>query len=94
MLTPGTLIFASMPMINILPAILVKWGNPQNMKIWVSCFLRDILDAVILHQTGVVHYLRPEMTGFVPASFIAGRSLGEFRTRGDFIPLVRFLLAM
>jgi hypothetical protein len=94
MLTPGTLVFASMPMKNILPALLVKWGNPQKVKIWISCFLRDISDAISLHQTWVVYYLRPEMTGFDPGSFIAGRSLGEFRTRGGFTPLVRFLLAI
>jgi hypothetical protein len=87
---PGTLIFASMRMKNILPSIPVKWGNPHYMRIWISCYLRAISDAISLQQTGVLHYLHPEMAGFVPASFIAGCSLGEFRTRGDFTPLVRF----
>lgn len=60
------------------------------MKIWISCYLRDISDAISLQQTGIVNYLHPEITGFVPADFIAGRSLGELRTRGDFTSLVRF----
>lgn len=94
LMTPGTLIFASMMVFGILAAYLVMWGNPLNMGVCVGCFLRDISGAIGLHQASVVQYLRPEITGFVLGSSIAALAFKEFRARGGSNPLVRFFLGM
>ncbi|MEA1958970.1 MAG: YedE family putative selenium transporter [Chloroflexota bacterium] len=93
-MTPGMLIFASALAMGILAALLVKWGNPQNMGICVGCFLRDISGAMGLHQASAVQYLRPEILGFVLGSFGAAYAFKEFRARGGSNPLARFFLGM
>jgi len=94
LMSPGTLIFASMAVFGILAAYLVMWGNPTNMGVCVGCFLRDITGALGMHRTGIVQYLRPEIIGFVLGSFGSALAFKEFRARGGSNPLVRFFLGM
>jgi len=94
LMSPGTLIFASMAVFGILAAYLVMWGNPANMGVCVGCFLRDITGALGMHRTGIVQYLRPEIIGFVLGSFGSALAFKEFRARGGSNPLVRFFLGM
>ncbi len=78
--TPGILITLSAAVIGILAALPVRWENPSNRGICVGCFLRDISGAPGLHSVGSVQYIRPEIIGFVPGSFVA---LLRFRPVSD-----------
>ncbi len=51
---PKTLIILAGLVMGVLAALLVKWGNPPNMGIYVACFIRDIAGALGLHRAGVV----------------------------------------
>ena len=86
-----TLMIVSGLSFGVLAALLVEWGNPPNMGFCAACFLRDIAGSLGLH--GKVHYLRPEILGFVLGAFVAAFAFREFRARGGSSPLVRFVLA-
>jgi YedE family putative selenium metabolism protein len=91
-----------------LSALLVNWGNPQNMGFCSLCFLRDISGALRLHSAGAAistvtpniisasttAYLRPEILGLVIGALAAGLLFREFRPRGGASPLVRFILGV
>jgi len=94
LLTPGVLITLSGLTIGVLAALQVRWGNPPNMGICVTCFLRDTSGALGRHGAEAVQYIRPEIIGFVLGGFAAAYIFGEFRARGGSAPLVRFLLGM
>jgi YedE family putative selenium metabolism protein len=94
---------------GILSALLVNWGNPQNMGFCSLCFLRDIAGALRLHSAGAAinatvtpnvisasttAYLRPEIIGLVIGALAAGLLFREFRPRGGASPLVRFILGV
>jgi YedE family putative selenium metabolism protein len=94
---------------GVLSALLVNWGNPQNMGFCSLCFLRDIAGALRLHSAGAAintavipnvigasttAYLRPEIIGLVLGALAAGLLFREFRPRGGASPLVRFILGV
>jgi YedE family putative selenium metabolism protein len=81
-------------LIGILAALLVKWGNPQNMGFCIACFLRDIAGGLGLHRAGVVQYLRPEIPGLVLGATIAALIGREFKSKGGSGTIIRFLLGI
>jgi YedE family putative selenium metabolism protein len=74
--------------------VLVKFGNPGNMGISVSCFSRDVAGALGLSSTSGGQYIRPEIIGFVLGALIAALIFREFKPRAGSAPLMRFLLGM
>src|SRR4030043_986665 len=80
--------------VGILAPLLVFWGNPGNMGIFVVCFTRDIAGALGLQRAGAVQYIRPEIIGFVLGALGAALAFKEFKPRTGSSPLVRFLLGM
>jgi YedE family putative selenium metabolism protein len=72
--------------------LLVKAGNPGNYGFCAACHLRDIAGALGIHQAAVLQYVRPEILGFVLASFSMAKIRGEFRPRGGSNPAIRFVL--
>jgi YedE family putative selenium metabolism protein len=81
-------------LIGILAALLVKWGNPQNMGFCIACFLRDIAGGLGLHRAAVVQYLRPEIPGLVLGATIAALIGREFKSKGGSGTIIRFLLGI
>lgn len=79
---------------GILASILVRLGNPGNMGLCVACFLRDIAGALGFHRAAGVQYIRPEIIGIILGSFLASSLVGEFRSTGGSLPLLRFILGM
>lgn len=78
--------------IGLIGALLVKFGNPQNMGICVACFIRDIAGAVGLHRAAAVQYIRPEIIGFIFGAFLTAIMSGDFKSKGGSNPVVRFVL--
>jgi YedE family putative selenium metabolism protein len=79
---------------GVLGPVLVKFGNPGNMGISVSCFSRDIAGALGLSSNVRGQYIRPEIIGFVIGALIAALIFREFKPRSGSSPLMRFLLGM
>ncbi|MGA8848291.1 MAG: YedE family putative selenium transporter [Dehalococcoidia bacterium] len=77
---------------GVLGPVLVKFGNPGNMGISVSCFSRDIAGALGLSSSSGGQYIRPEIIGFVLGALIAALIFREFKPRTGSAPLMRFLL--
>ena len=86
-----TLLLAGL-IIGVIGGLLVVYGNPKNMGIWVACFWRDVAGGLGLHRAAVVQYLRPEILGFVLGAFISSIIGKDFKARGGSNPLVRFVL--
>ena len=78
--------------IGIISAMLVFFGNPQNMGFCIACFLRDTAGALGLHRAGAVQYIRPEIIGLVLGSFIMALCKKEFGSKGGSAPMTRFVL--
>ena len=78
--------------IGIISAMLVYFGNPQNMGFCIACFLRDTAGALGLHRAGAVQYIRPEIIGLVLGSFLMALSKKEFSSKGGSAPMTRFVL--
>ena len=78
--------------IGIISAMLVFFGNPQNMGFCIACFLRDTAGALGLHRAGAVQYIRPEIIGLVLGSFLMALSKKEFGSKGGSAPMTRFVL--
>jgi YedE family putative selenium metabolism protein len=81
-------------LIGVLAALLVKWGNPQNMGFCIACFLRDIAGGLGLHRAGIVQYLRPEIPGLVLGATLAALIGREFKSKGGSGTIIRFLLGI
>ncbi len=78
--------------IGIISAMLVFFGNPQNMGFCIACFLRDTAGALGLHRAGAVQYIRPEIIGLVLGSFLMALCKKEFGSKGGSAPMTRFVL--
>ena len=78
--------------IGIISAMLVYFGNPQNMGFCIACFLRDTAGALGLHRAGAVQYIRPEIIGLVLGSFLMALCKKEFGSKGGSAPMTRFVL--
>ncbi len=79
---------------GVLAPVLVKFGNPGNMGISVSCFSRDIAGALGLSSNSEGQYIRPEIIGFVLGALIAALIFREFKPRTGSAPLMRFFLGV
>ena len=78
--------------IGLLVMLLAMSGNPANMAICVTCFIRDAAGALKLHTAAPVQYFRPEIVGFVCGSFLISMATKEYRSTAGSAPMVRFLL--
>ena len=90
--TPGIIIVGAV--IGLIAVWLQKLGNPANMGICVACFERDVAGGLGLHRAAIVQYLRPEIMGLVLGSLAAAIATREFKPRGVYAPIVRFVLGM
>ncbi len=77
-------------MIGVRAPLLQASGNPLNTGIWVACFERDIAGALGQHRGGAIHYIRPEIVGFVLGALIAAYLFGVFQARSGSAPIMRF----
>ena len=78
--------------IGVIAALLVLFGNPQNMGFCIACFLRDTAGAVGLHTAAAVQYIRPEIIGLVLGSLVMALWKKEYAPRGGSSPMTRFVL--
>ena len=78
--------------IGVIAALLVLFGNPQNMGFCIACFLRDTAGALGLHTAAAVQYIRPEIIGLVLGSLIMALWKREYAPRGGSSPMTRFVL--
>ena len=78
--------------IGVISALLVFFGNPQNMGFCIACFLRDTAGGLGLHRAGAVQYIRPEIIGLVLGSFIMALCKKEFGSKGGSAPMTRFVI--
>lgn len=78
--------------IGVIAALLVLFGNPQNMGFCIACFLRDTAGALGLHTAGAVQYIRPEIIGLVLGSLAMALLKREYAPRGGSSPMTRFVL--
>jgi len=80
--------------IGALAVALSYFGNPANTGICISCFLETSAGALGLHGNERMHYLRPELIGFVLGAFAMARRTGEFAARGGSSPIIRFIVGV
>lgn len=63
-------IIISSMVIAILVSLLVYYGNPTNMGLSVSCFIKDMAGSLRLHNTPIAQYYRPEIVGIFLGAFL------------------------
>ncbi|RAX58183.1 YedE-related selenium metabolism membrane protein [Helicobacter monodelphidis] len=78
--------------LGVIAPLLAYVGNPENMGICTTCFVRDIAGALKIHQAESFAYLRPEIFGLVLGALGSAIFFGEFNPRGGSSPVARFLL--
>ncbi len=79
-------------LIGFSAVMLQKFGNPANMGICITCFIRDTAGALGLHRAAAVQYIRPELIGLLLGSFITSMIFREFRPRSGSASTVKFTL--
>lgn len=87
-------IIAAGGMIGLIAALLVKFGNPQNMGFCIACFIRDIAGGLGLHRAEVVSYIRPEIIGLVIGAYGMALFKREFSAKAGSSVATRFLLGV
>lgn len=80
--------------IGVTASVLQKLGNPPNIGLCITCFLRDITGAMGLHRFPVGQYFRPEIPAMVLGALASALLFGGFRPRSGSAPLVRFVLGV
>lgn len=79
--------------IGVVSALMVVFGNPQNMGFCIACFIRDTMGALKLHGNEATSYIRPEIIGIVLGAFACAVLKKEFNPKGGSAPLTRFVIA-
>ncbi len=87
-------LFLSGAIFGLLAMLLAIMGNPGNMAICITCFVRDMAGAMKLHSAEAVQYFRPEIVGFILGSFLISIATKEYKATAGSSPLIRFLLGM
>ncbi len=79
---------------GVTASVLQRLGNPPNIGLCVTCFLRDIAGAIGLHRFPVGQYFRPEIPAMVLGALGSALLFGGFKPRSGSAPLVRFVLGV
>lgn len=80
--------------VGIAAIVLTELGNPPNMGLGITCFIRDIAGALGLHSADMFQYVRPELIGITLGAILTAAVSKEFRPRGGSSPITRFIIAV
>ena len=80
--------------IGIASIVLTALGNPPDMGLSITCFIRDTAGALGLHKANVFQYVRPELAGIVLGAALVAAVSKEFHPRGGSSPVIRFIIAI
>lgn len=79
---------------GITAVVLVRYGNPRNTGICVSCFAENVAGSLRLHGDPRMTYLRPEFMGFLLGATLTALGRGKFKPRGGSAPFLRFIVGI
>jgi YedE family putative selenium metabolism protein len=74
--------------------LLSYYGNPPNTGLCISCFMRNVVGAIGLHDNVRLQYIRPEIIAIVLGSFIFSIATKGFKVTSGSSPMLRFFVGI